>query len=98
MQNLFKPCIRLEEDDPTLVPGIPPGRDGPTPESTPRIPILQEANQRSGPRAPDHPHYMVVHHVGPGPFWALQESSRGLDPPACHDRQVHYVDQGEAPG
>jgi hypothetical protein len=26
---------------------------------------------------------------GPGSFGALQESALGLDPPPCHDRQVH---------
>jgi hypothetical protein len=32
------------------------------------MPVLCGTNPRSGPRTLDHPHYMVVGHVGPGSF------------------------------
>jgi hypothetical protein len=53
------------------------------------VPILCKTNPHSDTGSPDHPHYMVVCHVRSGPFGALQESARGLDPPTCCGRQVH---------
>jgi hypothetical protein len=42
------------------------------------VPLLREENSRSGPRAPDHPHYMAVCCVGPRSFGAFKKAPRGL--------------------
>jgi hypothetical protein len=42
------------------------------------MPVLQKANPRPGPGAPDNPHDMVICHVGPRPSRVLQEMSGGL--------------------
>jgi hypothetical protein len=48
--------------------------------------VLCETDPCSSPRAPDHHCDMAVCHVGPGRLRTLQESTRGLEPPADCDR------------
>jgi hypothetical protein len=42
------------------------------------MPILREANPHFDPRALDHPHYIVIHHVGPGPLGPFNKVPEGL--------------------
>jgi hypothetical protein len=53
------------------------------------VPALCETDPHSRSRALDHPRYVAFCRAGPGSLGTLQESTRGLDLPACRDRQIH---------